>query len=103
MQRSQGKLASASPSSGSVAGGFCIKERVMNNETDLDWMARNVHEWPAGEHQSWCYVYMAHGGVMKASGNFLDAVAKPTMITIDQWLARRAELQNKPSWNKKNE
>ena len=75
----------------------------MNNETDLDWMARNVHEWPAGEHQSWCYVYMAHGGVMKASGNFLDAVAKPTMITIDQWLARRAELQNKPSWNKKNE
>ena len=37
---------------------------------------------------------------MKASGNFLDAVAKPTMITIDQWLARRAELQNKPSWGK---
>ena len=36
---------------------------------------------------------------MKASGNFLDAVAKPTMITIDQWLARRAELQNKPSWD----
>ena len=36
---------------------------------------------------------------MKAAGNFLDAVAKPTMITIDQWLARRAELQNKPSWN----
>lgn len=35
---------------------------------------------------------------MKAAGNFLDAVAKPTMITIDQWLARRAELQNKPSW-----
>ena len=37
---------------------------------------------------------------MKAAGNFLDAVAKPTMITIDQWLARRAELQNKPSWDK---
>ena len=58
---------------------------------DLDWLARNVHVWPAGDHQPWCYVYMAHGGVMKASGNFLDAVAKPTMITIDQWLARRAE------------
>ena len=35
---------------------------------------------------------------MKASGNFLDAVAYPTMVTKDQWLARRAELQNKPSW-----
>ena len=66
--------------------------------SDLNWLARNVHEWPAGDHQSWCYVYMAHDGVMKASGNFLDAAAKPTMITIDQWLARRAELQNKPSW-----
>ena len=71
----------------------------MSNETDLDWLARNVHVWPAGDHQPWCYVYMAHGGVMKAAGNFLDAVAKPTMITIDQWIARRAELQNKPSWN----
>ena len=66
--------------------------------SDLDWLARNVHVWPAGDHQPWCYVYMAHGGVMKAAGNFLDAVAKPTMITIDQWLSRRAELQNKPGW-----
>lgn len=37
-------------------------EQAMNNETDLDWLARNVHVWPAGEHQPWCYVYMAHGG-----------------------------------------
>ena len=66
--------------------------------SDLDWLARNVHEWPAGDYQPWCYVYMAHDGVMEASGNFLDAVAKHTMITIYQWLARRAELQNKPSW-----
>ena len=75
----------------------------MSNETDLDWLARNVHVWPAGEHQPWCYVYMTYGGVMKAAGNFLDAVAKPTMITIDQWLSRRAELQNKPSWSKAEE
>lgn len=68
--------------------------------SDLDWLVRNVHVWPAGDHQPWCYVYMAHGGVMKAAGNFLDAVAKPTMITIDQWLARCAELQNKPGWGK---
>ena len=66
---------------------------------DLDWLARNVHKWPAGDHQPWCYVYMTYGGVMKAAGNFLDAVANPTMITIEQWLARRAELQNKPSWD----
>lgn len=67
--------------------------------SDLDWLARNVHVWPAGEHQPWCYVYMTYGGVMKAAGNFLDAAANPTMITIEQWLARRAELQNKPSWD----
>ena len=79
-----------------------MSNNAMSNETDLDWLARNVHVWPAGDHQPWCYVYMAHGGVMKAAGNFLDAVAKPTMITIDQWLSRRAELQNKPSWDKKN-
>ena len=75
-----------------------MSNNAMSNETDLDWLARNVHVWPAGDHQPWCYVYMVAGGAMKASGNFLDAVAKPTMITIDQWLARRAELQNKPSW-----
>ena len=72
----------------------------MSNETDLDWLARNVHVWPAGDHQPWCYVYMVAGGAMKASGNFLDAVACPTMVTKDQWLARRAELQNKPRWGK---
>lgn len=66
--------------------------------TDLDWLARNVHVWPAGDHQPWCYVYMTYGGVMKAAGNFLDAVANPTMITKDQWIASRAKLQNKPSW-----
>lgn len=70
----------------------------MSNETDLDWLARNVHVWPAGDHQPWCYVYMVAGGAIKAAGNFLDAVAKPTLITIDQWISRRAELQNKPSW-----
>ena len=76
-----------------------MSDIAMSNETDLDWLARNVHVWPAGDHQPWCYVYMVAGGAIKAAGNFLDAVAKPTMITIDQWLARRAELQNKPSWD----
>ena len=79
-----------------------MSNSAMSNDTDLDWLARNVHEWPAGEHQPWCYVYMTYGGVMKAAGNFLDAVANPAMITIDQWISRRAELQNKPTeWPKR--
>ena len=52
--------------------------------SDLDWLARNVHVWPAGDHQPWCYVYMVAGGAMKAAGTFLDAVAYPTMVTKDQ-------------------
>lgn len=65
----------------------------MSNETDLDWLARNVHEWvpnwllrmkPCDNgngtfRASWCY---------SGEGGF----------TKDQWLSRRAELQSKPSW-----
>ena len=65
----------------------------MSNETDLDWLARNVHKWVPNEllrmkpcdngngtfRASWCY---------SDEGGF----------TKDQWLSRRAELQNKPSW-----
>ena len=77
---------------------FCIKGKAMSNnatsnETDLDWLARNVHVWGPNEllrmkscdngngtfRASWCY---------SGDGGF----------TKDQWLARRAELQNKPSW-----
>ncbi len=61
---------------------------------DLDWLARNVHVWVPNEllrmkpcdngngtfRASWCY---------SGDGGF----------TKDQWLARRAELQNKPSWS----
>lgn len=62
--------------------------------SDLDWLARNVHVWVPNEllrmkpcdngngtfRASWCY--SGDGGFTKA-----------------QWLALRAELQNKPSWN----
>lgn len=62
--------------------------------SDLDWLARNVHLWVPNEllrmkpcdngngtfRASWCY---------SGDGGF----------TKDQWLTRRAELQNKPSWN----
>lgn len=65
----------------------------MSNETDLDWLARNVHVWPEGKREVlvcwprnvatliWSYVLSDAG-----------------WITKEQWLARRAELQNKPSW-----
>lgn len=66
----------------------------MSNETDLDWLARNVHVWREGKREVlvcwprnvdtliWSYVLSDTG-----------------WITKDQWLTRRAELQNKPSWN----
>ena len=69
----------------------------MNKETDLDWLARNVHVWVPNEllrmkpcdngngtfRASWCY---------SGDGGF----------TKDQWLTRRAELQNKPTeWPKR--
>lgn len=68
----------------------------MSNETDLDWLARNVHKWPCGKHQQWCYVHTVRG-VRWASGS---GIGNGTYVRIEQeqWLARRAELQNKPSW-----
>ena len=61
--------------------------------SDLDWLARNVHVWHEDKSEVlvcrprnvdtliWSYVLSDTG-----------------WITKDQWLARRAELQNKPSW-----
>jgi len=69
----------------------------MSNETDLDWLARNVHEWPAGDHQPWCYVYWK-GGQRAVSGNCITVIQPCVRVEMSDWLARRAELQNKPSW-----
>ena len=81
---------------------FCIKGKAMSNnamsnETDLDWLARNVHVWPAGDHQPWCYVYWK-GGYRAVSGNCITVIQPCVRVEMSQWLARRAELQNKPSW-----
>lgn len=65
--------------------------------SDLDWLARNVHVWPAGEHQPWCYVYWK-GGRRAVSGNRITVIQPCVQIEKSDWLARRAELQNKPSW-----
>lgn len=69
----------------------------MSNETDLDWLARNVHVWPCGKHQPWCYVYWK-GGQRAVSGNCITVIQPCVRVEMSEWLARRAELQNKPSW-----
>lgn len=67
----------------------------MSNETDLDWLARNVHKWPEGKREALvCYPRNVDALIWsRISSN-------AGWITKDQWLARRAELQNKPSWDK---
>lgn len=81
---------------------FCIKatkEKAMSNETGLDWMARNVHNWPAG-HQGWCYVISNRDGTKGVATSLIGQVDCPWVrIEKQEWLARRAELQNKPSWD----
>lgn len=64
----------------------------MSNETDLDWLARNVHVWREGAN----YVCVNHtdGGYVFHEHNRNCAI----LFTKNQWLSRRAELQNKPSW-----
>lgn len=60
-------------------------------ETDLDWLARNVHQWAAGA----THVAKNRHGHLWAK----DPKPAEAWFTRDQWLARRAELQNKPSWD----
>ena len=64
----------------------------MSNETDLDWLALSVRVWLEGAN----YVCVNHtdGGHVFHEHNRNCAI----WFTKDQWLARREELQNKPSW-----
>ena len=74
----------------------------MSNETDLDWLARNVHKWPEITPQSiptgdrtfeyGCTFYENHICI------YHKEFANSRVIYKNQWLSRRAELQNKPSW-----
>lgn len=66
--------------------------------SDLDWLARNVHVWPCGKHQPWCYVVTKIDGERTWASNVLSSSFPYSLVDKDQWLARRAELQNKPSW-----
>lgn len=69
----------------------------MSYSDDLDWLARNVHEWPGGDRQPWCYVYFKCGE-RAVSGNCITVIEPCVRIEKCAWLARRAELQNKPGW-----
>ena len=62
--------------------------------SDLDWLARNVHKWQGAER---C-VSVCNGVIRWTVGyKPIDGLA---WFTKSEWLARRAELQNKPSWKK---
>lgn len=62
-------------------------------ESDLDWLARSVHVWPIDAKFA---VSSGMGEVLFYEHHYPHLV----QFSRDQWLARRAELQNKPSWDK---
>ena len=71
--------------------------------SDLDWLARNVHVWPTNTP----HIVPAGDCVFEFGATFyehhvciyLREFRESKVIYKKQWLSRRAELQNKPSWN----
>ncbi len=68
--------------------------------SDLDWLARNVHAWPCdppfGTTLHW-------DGRKSGDANYISVYSEQNAgrkYTKRQWIARRAELQNKPRWGK---
>ena len=70
-----------------------MSNNAMSNETDLDWLARNVHVWLEGKREVLVFWPRNVDTLIWSYG-----LSDTGWITKDQWLARRAELQNKPSW-----
>ena len=62
---------------------------------DLDWLARNVHEWPSSSPDR-NFDNASLNGWEFSYGEFRNG---KSVVTKAQWLARRAKLQNKPSWD----
>lgn len=70
--------------------------------SDLDWLARNVHVWPTNTPKA----ILPGDATFKLGAVFYgDCVAfsgelgpEYRRVNKADWLARRAELQNKPSW-----
>lgn len=68
-----------------------MSNNAMSNETDLDWLARNVHVWKSGYDLA-----VVQRGIEEIYVTWPSACSSG--ITKKEWLSRRAELQNKPSW-----
>ncbi|SIR65694.1 hypothetical protein SAMN05880558_12414 [Aeromonas sp. RU39B] len=71
-------------------------EHTRRFDADLDWLARNVHEWPD------IVPGRAFAAAFVSDGTFRWLEYPPVdwggCYNKHQWLARRAELQNKPDW-----
>ena len=72
-------------------------------EDDLTWLARNVHEWPSTAMAMCCPSYFDDPIRRRVDFREDSAWIQTANVTItkQEWLARRAELQNKPpvsSW-----
>ena len=63
--------------------------------SDLDWLARNVYVWVHGQE----YTYVMKDQDENRSVSVFAYHSFYSKFSRYQWLARRAELQNKPSWN----
>lgn len=68
-----------------------------SNEDDLTWLARNVHVWPfnifdAKPTEKYVWNQSREGGDI-----IVIFRGCPSAFTKNEWLARRAELQNKPT------
>ena len=68
-----------------------VQREEMN---DLDWLARNVHMWVHGQE----YTYVMKDQYENRSVSVFAYHSFYSKFSRDQWLSRRAELQNKPSW-----
>lgn len=70
-----------------------MSNNAMSKETDLDWLARNVHKWHEQANMIIGMIGSNHYFWSQTHSKFPN-----TTFTKSQWLSRRAELQNKPSW-----
>ena len=65
----------------------------------ITYLARNLHKWPDTSPT----IIPAGDAVFELGSNFyedkVEIIGVVGIFTKDQWLARRAELQNKPSWS----
>lgn len=71
---------------------LCCNEQQVE-EDDLTWLARNVCEWKEGDTLIASCFRCGSRVIASVSG---EPIPGYEWFTRDQWLARRAELQNKP-------